>query len=134
MSIKKFLIIAIVLSLFTIGAVSAASIADQTTDLLEKNGYKVNTHLDDQYDDAGNQYSKYVYNKGSYTTMIAYMYDYTVTQDDLEDGFTEKTINKTKGFYKHDSKKTLFHYPCGDDSILIRTDDPNIISKIVLGN
>ncbi len=133
MSIKKFLIIAIVLSLLTVGAVSAASIADQTTDLLEKNGYKVNTHQEDTLDD-GTEVTSYTYNKGQYTVLILYMYDYTISMDDLEDGFSEKTINNTKGFYRQDSGKTLFHYPCGDDSVMIKTNDPNILSKIVLGN
>ena len=110
MSIKKFLIIAIVLSLLTVGAVSAASIADQTTDLLEKNGYKVNTHQEDTLDD-GTEVTGYTYNKGQYTVLILYMYDYTISMDDLEDGFSEKTINNTKGFYRQDSGKTLFHYP-----------------------
>ncbi len=136
MSIKKFLIIAIILSLFTVGAVSAASIIDQTTDLLEKNGYTITTHIDDKYDEMG-KYSQYVYNKEKTqgtTVLVVYSYDYTVSLDDLKGNFTEKTINNTKGFYKQSRDNYLFHYQCGNDSIGIKTDDPNIISKIVLGN
>ena len=126
MSIKKLLIVAIILALFTVGAVSAISVPDETNKLVEANGY---TLVDDNSSSL-----VYNYTKGSDSILILYMFNYTISLDDLEDGFTEKTINNTNGFYKENGTSYLFHYPCGEDSVLIKATDPDVIEKIVLGN
>lgn len=125
MSIKKILVIGIILSLLTVGVASAASVMDQTDDLILKNGY--------QSVASDNQYIKN-YTKGSDNLIVGHIMNHTLTLDELQDGFSEKTINNTVGFYKENSTGCYFNYNNGNDVILIRATDSSIIDKIVLGN
>jgi hypothetical protein len=126
MSIRNILIFSIILSVFAIGAVSAISVPHDTIELIEDNGYEL---VDD--DDTSVVYE---FEKGSDKITILFMFDYEISLDDLEDGFEEKEINNTDGFYKEKDGNYLFHYACGEDSVLITATDRDIIDKIVLGN
>ena len=125
MSIKKILIIAVILSLLTIGAVSAFSAQSETNNLIKKNGYEAAPCYATGVDN---------FTKGSDNILVGYVMNETLTLNMLEDGFEEKTINNTVGFYKQNSTGTYFHYNCGDDVILLMATDGGIIEKIVLGN
>lgn len=127
MSIRKILIIMIILSL-TITAVSAASGLDEIVRIAEANGY----HCAESYvDETGTNMLNFT--KGSEKLFIAYANESTVLMD-TSMGFEKKTINNTVGFYKQNSTGTYFHYNCGDDVILLMATDGGIIEKIVLGN
>ena len=124
MSIKKILIIGIILSLLTIGVASASSYMD-TAKLIEQNGYTNVTGPDDVIQN---------YTKGSDYVIFSYLASGNLTLDNLQGGFEEKTINNTVGFYKENETGYYFNYNTADGAMLIRTTDGNLIEKIVVGN
>ena len=59
-----------------------------------------------------NQYIKN-YTKGSDNLIVGHIMNHTLTLDELQDGFSEKTINNTVGFYKENSTGCYFNYNNG---------------------
>lgn len=112
------------MALLSVAAVSATSVPSKTIDLVEANGYKL-------IDDSGITYN---YTNGNDNLTILFMFDSELTLNDLQDGFEEKTINNTLGFYKEDEYGYHFNYNCDDDAVLIVSTDRGIIDKIVIGN
>lgn len=127
MSIRKILIIMIILSL-TITAVSAASGLDEIVRIAEANGY----HCAESYvDKTGTNMLNFT--KGSEKLFIAYANESTVLMD-TSMGFEKKTINNTEGIYKKDSSGYYFDYNHGKDAVLIKATDKGMIEKLALGN
>ena len=131
MSIKKILIIGIVLSLIAISVASAATIEDQIDKILTDEGYKVG--------DVAKNVSDFdfikTYNKNSDEVLVGYEPGYTISLDDFEPGFEDKTIGNTQGIYKENSTGYYFHFNHGNDAILIKAPDKAIIEKLAtIGN
>lgn len=149
---KKFLLILIVISLFTITAVSAFSFSDlfgggenQTVEVdgIEFNvpaGYNENVSeqiINQKQSISGLDYvtNGKFFEKGS-TTVLLYVADYgdyKVDESIVEAvGGTKTTINGVDGYLNHDGSYYSFNYPKNDKLVVVTSNDEDVIGDFII--
>ena len=130
MSIKKILIIGIVLSLIAVSVASAATVEDQIDKILTDEGYKLEGSAEHEGSFAKS------YTKNGDEIIINYQKGYSISIDDFKSfSFEEKTIGNTQGIYKENSTDCCFYFNHGNDAFLIRAPDKAVIEKLAtIGN
>ena len=148
MSIKKILIIGIILSLLTICAVSASATNDTTANATDNSsgnssgiiGDLEKVLADNGYNDKHNESDPsydYMFNftKGSDYVLLSYKKDTNLSISTFDSSkFHEKTINNTKGIYGEMDGDYFFHYQHGKDIVYTRATDEGMLEKLALGN
>lgn len=128
MSIKKILILGIILSLLTIGAVSAYETTDQLVKIANDNGFTYHNNVTDLNDDFAQNFTK-----GSTYVMICYNDNEILSMAGFTH-FENKTINNTKGIYAEMDGDYYFHFQHGDGVVYTRSNDESMIEKLAIGN